>query len=63
MKNCFECQRNLSKDEVALCRKLLGRNIQQFLCINCLGNYLDIDVLMLQEKVEQFKEDGCSLFI
>lgn len=63
MKKCYECNKELYKDEIALSRKLLGRNIQQFLCINCLGKFLDIDVRMLTEKIEQFKEEGCSLFI
>lgn len=53
----------LEKDDVALCKKLLGKKIKQYFCREHLAEVLDTDVETLTEKVEQFKEEGCTLFI
>lgn len=63
MRKCELCCCNLSKDEVAINKKLLGRNCKQFLCLQCLSEYLNIDIEILEEKIVQFKEDGCTLFL
>ena len=59
---CNSCNKNLTKDEIALCKKLLGKNTKVFYCIECLADYLDVSVEDLEEKIEQFKEEGCTLF-
>lgn len=59
---CCKCSRLLEKDHIALSKKLLGRQIEQFMCINCLSDYLDIPVDVLLVKIEEFKEQGCGLF-
>lgn len=63
MKSCKNCSKNLEKDEIALCKKLLGKKTKQFLCIECLGDYLNTDKELLLQKIEQFKEEGCTLFM
>lgn len=50
------------KDEIALNKKLLGKATKQFLCIPCLSEYLKTDPEILLEKIEQFKDEGCTLF-
>lgn len=62
MKKCMNCQRSLIKDEIALNKKLLGKATKQFLCLGCLSEYLNTDQEILLEKIEQFKEEGCTLF-
>lgn len=62
MKKCLECNKELEKDEIGLNKKLLGKNTKQFLCIDCLGAYLNTDTEILREKIIQFKEEGCTLF-
>ena len=62
MKNCLKCNKELSKDEVGLNKKLLGKNTKQFLCLECLSSYLNTNTEILQEKIVQFKEEGCTLF-
>lgn len=59
---CRYCKKQLVKDETALCRKLLGRNIKEFMCIFCLADYLDCTEDDLRVKIEEFKEQGCTLF-
>ncbi len=63
MEKCFICNVELSKDDTALCKKMLGKNIRQYFCRDHLAEMLDTDVDTLNEKVEQFKEEGCTLFI
>ena len=62
-KECLACGvKPLDKDTIAINKKLLGKNIKKFYCINCLAEYLGCTVEALLEKIEEFKEEGCSLF-
>ena len=60
---CSSCRKKpLSKDEVGICKKMLGTNKKTFFCLDCLASYLDTTVDDLVEKIEEFKEEGCKLF-
>lgn len=62
-KKCLSCGKEIfEKDTIALNKKMLGRSINKFFCMDCLANYLDTSVDHLQDKVEEFKEQGCKLF-
>lgn len=60
--NCSFCNAQLDKDIIALNRKLLGRNIKRILCICCLAEYLSCTEDELRVKIEEYKEQGCTLF-
>lgn len=60
---CRECSRKMTKDEVALSRKLIGRHIEDCFCIECLAEYMEISVTDLRVKIQEFKEQGCALFL
>ena len=62
-KKCTECNKILSKDEIALTQKMLGRNVNELYCIDCLAEYIDCDRSELEIKIEEFKEQGCTLFL
>ena len=59
-KMCF--QSRLTKDEIGINKKLLGTDVRVFFCMNCLANYLDCTVEDLHDKIEEFKNEGCTLF-
>lgn len=59
-KICFK--ENLSKDEIGATRKLIDKNTKEFFCINCLADFLDCTVDELLDKIEEFKDEGCTLF-
>lgn len=60
---CYSCgKKALSKNEIGLVRKLLDNNAKRFYCIDCLALYLEIDTEYLQNRVQEFKEQGCTLF-
>jgi hypothetical protein len=62
-KTCYVCgKQTLTKDEIGLTRKLLDKKTTLFYCLDCLADYLDVDTEFLLAKVEEFKEQGCTLF-
>lgn len=62
-KICVDCSKSLSKDEAALSLKMLGLEITVFYCIDCLAEYLECDRDDLEVKIQEFKEQGCALFL
>ena len=62
-KNCYSCEKEtLSKNEIALTKKLLDKDSKRFYCLDCLAEYLEVDTEFLLAKIEEFKEQGCDLF-
>lgn len=61
--NCDKCGQELTKDEIALMKKLISRNAVEFLCLGCLAQYIGTTIEELKDKIEQFKEEGCGLFV
>lgn len=60
---CIACEKeDLNKDTIGINKKLLGRNITKFYCMDCLADYLEVTVEELDDKIEEFKEQGCKLF-
>lgn len=62
-KICYNCGKdNLIKNEIGLSRKMLGRQIKRFYCIDCLADYFNVTTEELTAKIEEFKSQGCVLF-
>lgn len=60
---CVICgEKNLPKNTIGINKKLLGEDIENFYCLNCLADYLDVMVDDLLDKIEEFKDEGCTLF-
>ena len=62
MPECVRCHAPLTNDEIGLTKKLINRGATEFLCYECLANHFRVTVELLHEKVEQFREMGCTLF-
>lgn len=61
--NCVACgMQALDKDNIGINKKLLGEDIENFYCMNCLADYMGCEVQDLLDKIEEFKEEGCKLF-
>lgn len=63
VKRCYICENELTKDDIGLNKKLLDKNLARFMCIDCLAAHLDILVEELRVKIDEFKEQGCTLFL
>ena len=61
-KKCCLCEAQLDKIAIGLNKKLLDRKENQAFCLSCLANYLEVSEEELLAKVEEFKEQGCTLF-
>ena len=59
---CIACGTRLSRDETALNKKLSGLDTEEFLCLECLAEELGVTEQDLRNKIEDFKESGCTLF-
>lgn len=63
MSVCMQCEKTLTFNEVGVYKKFISRNAKQFLCKDCLAEKLKISPEFIDKKIEQFKLQGCSLFI
>lgn len=60
---CIACHKEIAeKNVIGINKKLLGEDINNFYCMDCLADYLECEVQDILDKIEQFKEEGCKLF-
>ena len=64
MASCRKCQRELSRDERAIYKRMVNKLAaeEELLCKHCLAEMFDVTVEMIEEKIEHFKSSGCTLF-
>lgn len=61
--DCVICGKtHLDKDTIGINKKLLGEELDNYYCMDCLADYLGCTVQELLDKIEEFKEEGCKLF-
>ena len=60
---CTDCGKSLSKDEIALAKKLIDIETDEFYCIPCMAVYFGCEEEELLIKIKEFKEQGCTLFL
>lgn len=52
----------LTKYEIGLTKKIIDKKAGHFFCLPCLAEYLEVTEEELLVKIEEFKEEGCTLF-
>lgn len=63
MEKCYVCGKEpLSKDEIGIVKKLLGKQENKMYCLACLADFLEVTEVELLDKLEEFKDEGCELF-
>ncbi len=60
---CQACGAPLSRDEIGLTKKLINRGSTSFFCIACLGRHFQVEEAVLREKIREFRDMGCTLFL
>ena len=63
VERCFGCGGEADHNAVGLNKKLLGENVSKFFCLPCLADNLGVTVEDLLAKIEEFKAQGCKLFM
>jgi hypothetical protein len=62
-KKCYICGKTpLSKDEIGLNKKLIDKKTTIFYCLPCMAEQFEVTEDELLAKIEEFKEEGCTLF-
>ena len=60
---CASCGKPaLTKDEIGINIKLLGEDVKSFFCLDCLADYLEVEPQDILDKIEEFRDEGCTLF-
>ena len=60
---CSFCgNEKLSKDEIALNKKLFPRQIERMMCLACMAAYFETTEEYLKDQIEYFKRQRCALF-
>ena len=62
-KYCNTCGNSLCKDEIALNKKLIDIHVKELMCLDCMSQHFGCEVEDLQIKIDEFKEQGCTLFV
>ena len=52
----------LTKDEIGLTKKIIDKKATAFYCLACMAEYLEVTEEELLAKIEEFKNEGCTLF-
>ena len=63
MNGCMQCGRELTYNDIGAHRKFINRGSREFLCKGCLARKLGVTVEDIDRKIEQFKAQGCTLFV
>ena len=53
---------NLNNNDSGINKSLVGEDMENFYCMDCIAEYLGCTVEELLDRIEEFKEEGCKLF-
>ncbi|MDO4297726.1 MAG: hypothetical protein Q4C59_04500 [Lachnospiraceae bacterium] len=59
---CWQCHNPVSRDEIAMSKKLINRGTTRYYCTKCLADAFDVTTEDIRNKMEYFKNAGCTLF-
>ena len=59
---CIQCDKVLSSDEIAIYRRLIYRDAEEYMCKDCLAAYLGVSAEVIDARIAYFKKIGCTLF-
>lgn len=59
---CQTCGAALTRDEIAVTRKLINRGATTFHCTACLAKRFEVQPEDIRERIAYFRQTGCTLF-
>lgn len=63
IKVCVDCGKKITKDEIALSQKLSEIDTEELYCLQCMAEVYGCTEDDLRIKIQEFKEQGCTLFL
>lgn len=60
---CMQSGKKLTPNEIGAHKKFINRGSTTFLCRICLAGELDVPPELIDEKIEEYKRQGCTLFV
>ncbi|MBQ7655391.1 MAG: hypothetical protein IJS41_02675 [Clostridia bacterium] len=60
--SCVACGRPVTRDEIAVTKKLINRGMTAFYCVPCLAAYFEVKPEDILERIRYFRQMGCTLF-
>ncbi len=63
-KTCKHCNKALLADDIAIHRKLVNRNADEFYCIDCLAERFGTTREYIENLIDYYRKSGkCTLFV
>lgn len=59
---CVSCGRPVTRDEMAVTKKLINRGTTEYSCVPCLAKYFEVKPEDIEERIRYFRQTGCTLF-
>ena len=60
---CVKCGKPLEFNDIGATKKFINRGATEFMCRACLAKELGVSEELIEKKIEQFKRQGCMLFV
>lgn len=62
METCVACGRPVTRDEIAVTKKLINRGTAKYYCVSCLAKHFEVKPENIEERIRYFRQTGCTLF-
>ena len=62
METCVACGRPVTRDEIAVTKKLINRGTAKYYCVSCLAKNFEVKPEDIEERIRYFRQTGCTLF-
>ncbi len=62
MENCIVCGKELTALDIGAHKKFINRGSREYMCKTCLSEHLKVPEELLDQKIEHFRRQGCTLF-
>ncbi len=62
MNICINCSKILTTNDIGLYKRLVSMVNEEYMCKECLAKRFNCDVSVLDAKIKQYVDMGCTLF-
>ena len=63
MEYCICCGKELNSVDIGAHKKFINRGSTKFMYKNCLAKDLNVPEELIDQKIEYYKKQGCTLFL